>query len=115
MIRGAELSTSPEGKVNRDLLRDLANRMNDGDRVIIHPVIEPSGAAAVTTERVRQEVQHVANAMLIELGKKHVAITVQRGAETPVRDRDAAELDKLLTLIAITLERDLGTATAPAK
>ena len=111
VIRGADLTSSDEGKANRDLIRDLANRVNDGDRIVIKPVIEMRGASLVTGERIRQELQHIANALFIELGQKNVAITMDAGADPHLREREAAEFDILSRLISITLERDLGTAS----
>lgn len=112
VIRSADLGASSEGRSTRELLRDIAARLNNGDRIVVRPVLDVGGAAFVTAERARQDVQHVATGLLIELGKKDVAISTDRGAPVTARERELPEFEILSSLIAITLERNLGTAVA---
>ncbi|MDH7515309.1 MAG: hypothetical protein QHI48_05505, partial [Bacteroidota bacterium] len=107
VLRGSDFTLSPQGRLNRDIIRELAMRLRDGDRAVIRPVVDMTGASLLAEESISRDVQHVANALLIALEGKQVRITIERGIPLPPRERDLPETALLSRLIAVTIEHSL--------
>jgi hypothetical protein len=112
LLSNADFTLSPEGARNREIVRELASLLSDGDSVTVAPLIESRPGGPGAPQLSRSAVQHVASTLLLELGKKNVAIILGRGREHPPPNETTPEIERLLPYIAITLHRNLGTAKA---
>jgi hypothetical protein len=108
VLRSGDLSSSAAGHFNRELLKEAAETVSDGDRVSIHPLLEIPGAGAIVTEeQMRNEVLHVAGVAQIELGKKNVEIRIDRKAPRYPLSPDLPEYPFLSTMIVVTTEKEI--------
>ncbi len=108
VLHTSTLAVTGDRPPNRDLIRELVARLSDGDRVTIRPVIEISGGAMITEQRIRDGIQRLANALLIELGAKDVRISLERGASPGGKAREYPENAVFSELIELRMERAIG-------
>jgi hypothetical protein len=109
---GTDFTFSPEGARNREMLREMAGTLSDGDSVTVSPVVDERNGSLAAGRTLQSDVQHAASVLQLELGKKKVAISIGRGHPRPANTEHLPEYDRLASFVAITLHRNLGTARA---
>ncbi|MBL0176608.1 MAG: hypothetical protein IPP94_15310 [Ignavibacteria bacterium] len=109
---GTDFTLSPEGSRNREMLREMAGLLSDGDSVTVSPVVDDRNGSLSSNRKMQSDVQHAASVLQLELGKKKVAISIGRGHPRPASTEHLPEYERLGSFVAITLHRNLGTARA---
>jgi hypothetical protein len=105
-VMPSPLSTIPSAET-RSILKDAAAGIRNGDRVRIYPLLERTGGGAIESEQeTRRHVQHLANLLMIELGRKKAQIMLGPGEYSMAHDARLPELAYLSSLLCIMIEHE---------